>query len=268
VTPDPASIDFPVPPEPLQNFAGLSASLRSSLELVDQLLNEYGSRKQQGRILPNLVEALRIELTFNSNAIEGSTLTLRQTQLVVEGTVPPGNPSMRELYEARNHDLALRMIETWAAELPARSNLSEQDILDVHQRVMADVAPSYAGTFRSDHVLIAGTGYVPPASRKFDALIPAMLHLANRDQLHTALLAAELHYNMVAIHPFNDGNGRTARLLMDYQLLRCSYPHIIISVSERAEYLAALDEANTGKVERFAKFILHSIEQSLRRYLI
>ncbi len=248
----------------MQDFGGLADALRPDLKNIDALLADYSARNQQGKILPNLVEAIRIELTYNSNAIEGSTLTLRQTQLVIEGTVPTDHPSMRELYEARNHDLALRMIEKWTQQ--QRGVLTEPDILQIHERVMQDVA-SYAGQFRSDRVLIAGTGFIPPASRKFDQLIPTMLQLTNRPGIHPAILAAELHYNFVAIHPFNDGNGRTARLLMDYHLLRNGFPHVMISVSQRAEYLAALDDANAGRIERFARFIVHSIEQSLRRYL-
>jgi len=253
-------------PDPLQGFSRLAGTLRMQLEEIDSLIAEYSTRHKQGKILPNLVEAIRIELTYNSNAIEGSTLTLRQTQLVIEGTVPPGNQSMRELYEARNHDLALRMIEQWAAE--GHGPLTEPDILKIHERVMADVAPSFAGQFRSDRVLIAGTGFIPPSSRKFDVLIPQMLRLANRPGIHPALIAGELHYNCVAIHPFNDGNGRTARLLMDYHLLRNGFPHVMIAVADRAEYLAALDSANTGKNERFAEFIAGSIKRSISRYLI
>jgi Fic family protein len=150
--------------EPLQDFSGLASQLRPQLCELGVVLEEFTARNRAGGILPNLVEAIRIELTYNSNAIEGSTLTLRQTQLAIEGTVPQGTPSMRELYEARNHDLALREIESWAAE--KRGPPTEADLLRIHQRIMTDVA-SYAGQFRSDRVLISGSGFVPPASSKF-----------------------------------------------------------------------------------------------------
>jgi Fic family protein len=94
-----------------------------------------------------------------------------------------------------------------------------------------------------------------------------MLELANLEGVPPALQAAELHYNLVAIHPFNDGNGRTARLLMNYHLLRHGYPHTIIEVGERAEYLTALEEANAGRCERFTAFVLHSVERSIRRLI-
>jgi Fic family protein len=94
-----------------------------------------------------------------------------------------------------------------------------------------------------------------------------MLELANLKGVHPVLQAAELHYNLVAIHPFTDGNGRTARLLMNYHLLRNGYPHTIIEVEKRAEYLAALEEANAGRCERFAAFVLESTERSIQRLI-
>jgi Fic family protein len=240
--------DTDFPPVPPQDFGTLSLALATELANIDRLLAEHSILHQEGKILPNVVEALRIELTYNSNAIEGSTLTLRQTQLATEGIVPTEIRFAQELYEARDHDLALRMIEGWASEKPARPPLSNEEILFIH----------------GDEVQTTGGPYVPPA---FVQLIPEMLRLAGRVGIHPVIIAIELHYNFVAIHPFRAGNGRTARLLMDYHLLRNGFPHTMISVSERAEYLAALDEANTGKTERFARFVLHSIGQSIQRHI-
>src|SRR5205085_191248 len=131
----------------------------------------------------------------------------------------------------------------------------------------ADIDPVGAGRFRSDRVLIKGTRYIPPGAQKFEQLIPALLDLANRANAHPALLAAELHYNLVAVHPFADGNGRTARLLMNYALLRRGYTHTIIEVRRRAEYLAALEQANAGTVEPFAAFIIESAARSIERLI-
>jgi Fic family protein len=228
---------------------------------------KYRQEKDAGRVLANSVEALRVELTYHSNAIEGSTLSLRETQLVLEGYAPAGGKSLREIYEARNHDLALRRLERWAEERPRPSALTAQDLLDVHAQVLADIEPASAGRFRSARVLIKGTRFIPPGSHKFDDLIPRMLELANRQGTPLVLQAAELHYNLVAIHPFNDGNGRTARLLMNYHLLRHGYPHAIIEVGERAEYLSALEEANDGRSQRFAAFILRSVERSIQKLI-
>jgi len=254
-------------PEPLQAFSGLTGALTQAIREVDTVHAEYRQRKQAGRILANSVEALRIELTYHSNAIEGSTLTLRETQLVIEGYAPTSGKTLREIYEARNHDRALRGLEEWIEQRPSPSPLSEQDVLDIHAHVLADIDARSAGRFRADRVLIQGTRFIPPGSHKFGELVPKMLELANRAGAHPVLQAAELHYNLVAIHPFTDGNGRTARLLMNHHLLRRGYPHTIIEVEDRAEYLTALEEANAGRCERFAAFILRSVARSIRRLI-
>ena len=255
------------PPEPLQAFRGLAEAVAPGLRDVEAAYAKYREERDAGRILANSVEALRVELTYHSNAIEGSTLSLRETQLVLEGYAPPGGKTLREIYEARNHDRALRMLERWVEERPRPSALTDQDLLDVHAQVLADIDPRSAGRFRDGRVLIKGTRFIPPGSHKFGDLIPRMLELANLEGVPPALQAAELHYNLVAIHPFSDGNGRTARLLMNYHLLRHGYPHTIIEVGERAEYLSALEEANAGRCERFAAFVLHSVERSIRRLI-
>jgi Fic family protein len=255
------------PPEPLQAFGGLAEALAAALANVEQARAKYREERDAGRILANSVEAMRVELTYHSNAIEGSTLSLRDTQLVLEGYAPPGGKTLREIYEARNHDRALRMIERWALERPRTSPLTEQDLLDIHAQVLADIDPRSAGRFRDSRVLVKGTRFIPPGSQKFADLIPRMLELANLQDAAPALQATELHYNLVAIHPFNDGNGRTARLFMNYHLLRHGYPHTIIDVGQRAEYLAALEEANAGRCERFAAFVLGGIERSIRRLI-
>jgi len=239
--------------------------VEAALRDVEAAHARYLRLREAGRILDNSVEAVRVELTYHSNAIEGSTLTLRETQLVLEGISPPGGKPLREIYEARNHDRALRMLEGWVRERSVTAQLSDQDLFDIHAQVMADIDPRSAGRLRDTRVLIKGTQYIPPGSHKFADLIPRMLELVNRAGMPPALQAAELHYNFVAIHPFSDGNGRTARLLMNYHLLRRGYPHAVIEVSDRAEYLSALEEANAGRCDRFAIFILRCVEKSVRR---
>ncbi len=208
------------PPEPLQVFCGLVETVATGLRDVEAALTRYREERDAGRILANSVEALRVELTYHSNAIEGSTLSLRETQLVLDGYAPAGGKPLREIDEARNHDRALRMLERWVEERPRPSALTEQDLLDVHAQVLTDIDLRSAGRFRDGRVLIKGTRFIPPGSHRFGALIPAMLELANLEEGPPALQAAELHYNVVAIHPFSDGNGRTARLLMNRVVLQ------------------------------------------------
>jgi len=253
-------------PEPLQSFATTASALAPDLAKLDDALSRYREATVAGRILPNATEAIRVEVTYHSNAIEGNRLTLRETQLVIEGRAPLGGKPMREIYEARNHDRAVRLIEEWAATRPANQAIVDRDLLDVHAVVLADIDAAEAGRFRSGRVLIAGSRFVPPGPQKFAELMPRALGLVAAG-LHPAIAAAELHYNLVAIHPFADGNGRAARLMMNYHLLRCGYPWTIIDVAERAGYLAALDEANSGKCQRFAAFVVHSAIKSVERAL-
>lgn len=252
-------------PEPLQQFSA-SEPLFARIKELDVLVRQYQTKQTAGQIPANTVEALRIELTYHSNAIEGNTLSLRETQMVLEGNAPSGEKSLREIYEARNHDRALRLIESWAQTRP-NEPLTELHLLDVHRAVMKDIDDRAAGRFRSGRVLIAGTGYVPPGSHRFDVLIPALLQLANRQEMHPVIQAAELHYNLVAVHPFDDGNGRTARLLMNHCLLCRAYPFAIIEIGHRGEYLSALDEANQNRIEPFIALIVESVRNSVQRAL-
>ena len=253
------------PPEPLEAFA-IGPQLADALRRVDTLAERFRSLRTAGLILPNAVEAVRVELTYHSNALEGSTLTLRDTALVVEGREPNTGKSLREIYEARNHDRALRLVERWATERPA-DPLTPSDLLAVHREVLADIDREGAGHFRTSRVLITGTRFVPPGSLKFPELVAALLDLANRPGLHPVVQAAELHSNVVAVHPFGDGNGRTARLLMNHHLLRHGFPHAVVPVERRAEYLAALDEANGGRVGPFAALVASCVEDSTRRLI-
>lgn len=237
----------------------------AQLTEVDSLRTRYQEALSGNLILPNTLEALRIELTYHSNAIEGSTLSLRDTQLVVEGREPNTGKLLREIYEARNHDRALRKIEAWASKGSEPAPLSENELLDIHAEVMADIDLTGAGSYRTNRVLISGTLYVPPGSHKFSELIPALFSLANQCDSHPVIQAAELHDNIVAVHPFNDGNGRTARLMMNYLLLRHGYPLVIVPVETRHEYLAALDEANTGRSEPFSAFLIRCVKNSILR---
>lgn len=254
-------------PEPLQAFDGLAVTVAPSLQRVNALYAKYREHRDAGRILPNTVEAVRVELTYHSNAIEGSTLSLRETQLVIEGHAPTSGKSLREIYEARNHDRALRAIEEWGEKRPFPAPLTERDVHDVHAHVLADIDPGGAGRFRTERVLIKGTRFIPPGAQKFGELVPKMLDLANRPGVHPVLQSAELHYNLAAIHPFSDGNGRTARLLMNHHVLRRGYPHLIIEVERRAEYLSALEEANAGRCERFAAFVIQCAERSIQKII-
>lgn len=262
-------VDRKHPNEPLQSFATLASQAAPRLVAIDQRARKFREAVLSGAVLPNTLDSIRIELTYNSNAIEGNTLSLRETQLVLEGTTPAGSVShpLREIYEARNHDRAVRLVESWASARADFAGPSEDDLLAIHREVLADIDPANAGRYRSGRVFIAGTRFVPPSNLKFASLLPGVIELSRDAALHPVLRAAELHYNLVAVHPFADGNGRTSRLMMNALLLASGYPLVVIEVDRRAEYLRSLDEANQGRLEAFASFIIAATERSLDRVL-
>ena len=251
-------------PEPLRSFRPLASVLQPRLVEADAIVARY-RQAAEGAGLSAVLDAIRIEFTYQSNAIEGNTLTLRETQLVIEGRSPAGEKPMRELYEARNHDRAIRLLDSTLNHRPTDEPIRERDLLDVHAAVLADIDNVSAGRYRAGRVLIAGTNYVPPGPHKFDTLMPALLAYAAAIDVHPLLRAAELHYNLVAVHPFVDGNGRTARLMASDLVRRHGYPYLIIDAGRRGEYLGALDEANAGRLEPFARFVIESAITSLGR---
>lgn len=256
-------------PAPLLGFDAAESSFRDDLARLAALQRRYQTQIVGGGIHENAIESVRVELTYHSNAIEGSTLSLRETQMILEGITPPGSKPVRELYEARNHDRALRLIERWCKERVGDWPITEEDLLAIHAAVLSDIDPAWAGRYRSGRVLIAGSRFVPPGPHKFAELLPLVMGRVNRVPaiIHPVLLAAECHDNLVATHPFVDGNGRTARLMMNLVLLRAGFPLAVIEVGERASYLAALDEANEGRADAFAGLVITAAERSLRRLL-
>jgi Fic family protein len=215
--------------------------------------------------LPNTFDAFRVELTYHSNAIEGSTLSLRDTQLVLEGLSPTAGKPLRELYEARNHDRALRLIEQWAK--PGPKPITEDQLREVHRTIMTDVDVAGAGHYRTGRVLITGTRFVPPGPHKFAELIPRLLERSSLNTNHIILRAAELHYHLVAVHPFTDGNGSTARLIMNLLMLQHGFPLTIVPVERRPEYLAALETANGGDSRPLVRFVAECVLASIKLLL-
>lgn len=221
-------------------------------------------------LLPVLVARLRkelmIEYTYNSNAIEGNTLTLRETRLVVEEGVTIGGKSIKEHLEAKNHPEAIRFIEEL---INADKEIDEEEVLHLHKLILHDIDEN-AGRYRTSGVRITGASFMPPPSKKVRPMILELLQWLrnNPDELTPIELVAIFHHRFVQIHPFTEGNGRTARLLMNAILMKHGYPFIAnITVRDRAKYLKTLSEADMGNTSGFVNFIARSVERSLDIYL-
>jgi Fic family protein len=210
---------------------------------------------------------MQIEFTYNSNAIEGNTLSLRETQLVIQDGITVRGKSLMEHLEAKNHPGAIDYVE----KLARRETLIEQDdILKVHELLMRGIDDEGAGKYRSGQVRVAGAVFMPPPAQKIQSMVNELLQTLsqNPDELRPIELAAFFHHKFVYIHPFLDGNGRTARLLMNVILLRTGYPFTVLLKVDRPKYLRTLSEADNGNLIPFTNFIANCVERSLDIYLL
>jgi|TARA_B110000037_G_scaffold209475_2_gene258681 Fic family protein len=218
-------------------------------------------------LVKNLEEWFRIELTYTSNAIEGNTLTRRETALVVEKGITVGGKTLAEHLEATNHAEALDWTKSQIKRRP--SQISFQDTLRIHNLILKGVDNAHAGHYRSVPVRVSGSTVVFPNPRKVPDLMDELHNwLKSKPKLHPIELAAEAHYRLVTIHPFVVGNGRTARLLMNLILMMQGYPPAIIRKRDRLNYIAILEKAQTfGSKDPFVKLISKAAERSLEIYL-
>jgi Fic family protein len=208
-----------------------------------------------------LLGRLRVELTYTSNALEGNTLSLRETQLVVEEGLAPGNGrTLREVYEARNHFAAIQELERRVA---AGEGLSARLVLDLHGILLRDIDPAWAGRLRNGPVFIRGTTDTPPNAALVAERLDELVAWAGQAAGHPALVAAETHFRFEALHPFFDGNGRTGRLLLNGQLLRAGFPLTVIRVEDRARYLEALDRGHAGDLLPLQALVVEAVTRSL-----
>jgi Fic family protein len=215
----------------------------------------------------NLEDWFNVELTYTSNALEGNTLTRRETAVVIEKGLTVGGKSLKEHLEATNHSRALNFIYTLLKKQP--SSLSAQEILSIHDIILKGIDDDNSGHYRTVPVRISGSTVIMPNSKKVPQLMDEFQEWLTSDHnLHPVQFAGEAHYRLVSIHPFVDGNGRTARLLMNLLLLIYGYPPAIIRKRDRLAYLSALEKAQLGgSKEPYERLIMRAVERSLDIYL-
>lgn len=236
-------------------------------KLTDKKKRLDGFRPLPDTLVRNLDDWFRVELTYTSNAIEGNTLTRRETALVVEKGLTVGGKSLTEHLEATNHAHALDWVKEQVKRKP--SSLTEKDMLHIHDIILKGIDDTNAGHYRSVPVRISGSAVVLPNPRKVPDLMQEFVEwLKQSGNLHAVELAAEAHYRLVTIHPFVDGNGRTARLLMNMILLMTGYPAAIIRKRDRLAYIGSLEKAQLGgSKDDYLKIIAKAVDRSLDIYL-
>lgn len=213
-------------------------------------------------VVKNLHEDLVLRWTYHSNAIEGNTLTLMETKVVLEG-ITVGGKSLREHFEAINHRDAILFVEEL---VQAREVLSEWQIRNIHQLILKNIDEQNAGRYRNLNVLISGAAHIPPDHLLVPEQMARFITSLNAE-LHPVEYAARVHVDFVGIHPFVDGNGRTSRLLMNLELMKAGFPPVVIPVEQRLRYYQALNNAHVkGDYQLFIELVVDVVEQSFEPY--
>lgn len=205
---------------------------------------------------------LKTELSYTSNAIEGNTLTKKETQLVIEENLTSSSKPLKNYIEAVNHakafDKILELIEN-------SSNIDEKSVLDIHKTILTGLDDLNAGFYRNCRVRISGSNTILPNPLKVPELMENFYKWLNENIDIEPITAIMAHLKFVSIHPFTDGNGRTARLLMNTILLKYGYAPIIVRPTDRKKYLNAIDNYQTkNEEETYIKFMLRILNRSTK----
>ena len=239
---------------------------------MDNLIESIAQKKLQldelrplaGPALAQLQKHYDVELTYTSNAIEGNTLTLRETAEVIEHGITVGGKSLRDHLEAVDHYDALLWMRGLAA---TDTTIGEAIVCELHRRIVARSQPAMAGLYSSLPRRIAGSRVIFPNPAEIPHLMGAFgawLEEAPSDPRSIF----EAHYRLTAIHPFGDGNGRTARLLMNLLLIRGGFPPVAVRPEDRKAYLDALEHGSlTGDLEAFQTVLHERLDRTLEDYL-
>ncbi|XP_065560545.1 protein adenylyltransferase Fic-like isoform X2 [Artemia franciscana] len=228
----------------------------------DEILKASGNRGSLNRIKKEVY----FQHIYHTVGIEGNTMTLAQTRMIIETRMAVGGKSLMEHNEILGMDEALRYINSTL--LHKVGDISENDILQLHNRVLGFVDPTEGGTYRHTQVFVGD--HIPPPPNEIKYLMSefiSWLNSVDTVDLHPVKYAALAHYKLVYIHPFTDGNGRTSRLIMNLILMRAGYPPVIIKKEDRLKYYETLKAANEGDVRPFIRFIARSAEKTLDIYL-
>ncbi|MFT3726411.1 MAG: Fic family protein [Terricaulis sp.] len=214
--------------------------------------------------LRNLRKYYDLELTYTSNAIEGNTLTARETAEVIEHGVTIAGKRLRDHLEAIDHYEALQWVRGLAVET---TPLNETSVTELHRRVVARSQPDIAGIYSSLPRRILGSSVVFPNPAKISDLMAAF-GAGLSASAASPESAFEAHLRLVSIHPFSDGNGRTARLLMNLILLRAGYPPVAVRPEDRLAYLDALEKNQLAEdAAAYNRFMLQRLNDTLTEYI-
>ncbi len=224
----------------------MNESHKALVEKLEKIRNNF--QKEWKKVPQSAKEKdfqeIAIAFTYNTNAIEGSTITLEETRLILEDKIAPNKP-IRDIRETESHAAAfLQMLKT-------KEKISDKLLLKWHEEIFRETKHDIAGTFRNYPVRVGP--YLAPDWQNVENLMKQLIAFINESNLNSVELAARAHYMFEKIHPFGDGNGRIGRLLMNYILWKNGYPMLIIEYKKRKSYYKALQRAEEGFVNYFIR---------------
>jgi len=257
---------FPTIQKVYNFYMYLSKKTTQSLNEKLKALNKL--RPIDASLLEKIKKNFQLEMTYNSNAIEGNTLTKKETFWVISEGLTIKGKSLKEHLEARNHQEALEFLYD-LIDKDKQNTISEHLIKQMHTLVVKESDSKIAGQYRTGNVFISGSDHEPPAGFEVVAKMNELIAWIKKEKnkYHIVELAAIMHHKLVAIHPFWDGNGRTARLIMNILIMNIGYPMAIILKNDRQRYYRVLDEADNGDYKNLCEFLAQSVVRSLNAYL-
>jgi Fic family protein len=249
----------------------MNTELKTVLQQADALKERLQAvRPLNVEALDKIRAALEMEYTFESNRIEGNTLTLQETALVVNEGVTIGGKSVREHLEAINHAEAVALIKETAR---ADVEITERTIKTINGIILHGINREQVGQYRTLPVMIVGSRHIPPQPYLIQPQMESFIRQYRQmevNDIHPILIAAYLHDECVKIHPFIDGNGRTSRLLMNLYLLSKGYPITTLKGDNEAKqaYYKALEQSHVdNNREAFNRLVADAVKNSLETYL-
>lgn len=248
----------------------LSDEIKQKLTRIDTLKKKWsGLKPLNSSQLKKLNEFFRVKYTYESNRIEGNTLTYQETHLVINEGVTIGGKPMIDHLEAINHNEAVH----WLYELlNGKEDISKRNVLDLHRIVLKSIDSSNAGVYRKVPVMISGSEHKPPEPFLIEKLMEDyfMHYTKQKSILHPVILAAEMHERLASIHPFIDGNGRTSRLVMNFILLKNGFTiaNLKGDTKSRMDYYKALENVQVhNNPEPFYHLITDKVIESIEEHL-
>jgi len=213
--------------------------------------------------LKKLLEDIRLRHTYHSDAIEGNTLTLQETKLVLEEGVTIGGKPLKDHVEAKNDaeafDLMVKLVH-------AKKSVSQDIIQEIHEIVTKGILGE-SGKYRTENVRITGSKTTPPSYSKIVKLMGEYISNIKELKLQPIKKAAFIHHELVLIHPFLDGNGRVSRLVTNLYLMKEGYPPVVLKKEDRRKYYQVLQRADESDLSPFANFIAQAVHEALMYYL-